>query len=225
MIAIIAAMDIEVELLKEASKNSETSLVCGMQCTSGKLENREVVIIKSGIGKAAAASATAVAISVFGADKVINTGLAAGKFPVGTVMVADKCVQYDFDMTADGCPLGQNSDFDSPFFYADAALSAALSRALEKAGVDYETTAIASGDAFVADAEKMRRICADFGAGGVEMESGSVAQVCTKAGVPFAILRAVSDNGDSMADFNAFAPKVCKIFTDALIAALGSDDF
>lgn len=222
MIAIIAAMNMEVELLKREAKDAETTCVCGMECTRGVLEGKDCVIIKSGIGKAAAASATAVAISVFGADKVINTGLAAGKFPIGTVMVATRCVQYDFDMTAEGLPRGRNSDFDSAFFHADDKLSSALSAALASAGVEHERTTIASGDAFVSDAEKMRRICSDFEAGGVEMESGSVAQVCFKAGVPFAVLRAVSDNGDSIADFTTFAPKVCEIFTEALLKALKS---
>ena len=220
MIAIIAAMNSEVALLGKATKNAIERKVCGMQCTSGTLCGKDAVVIKSGIGKSAAASAATVAIAVYGADAVINTGLAAGRFSVGTVMLADRCVQYDFDMTAFGCPMGQNSDFDSPFYEADEKLNSALKAALTGGGVACERTTIASGDAFVADAEKMRRICEDFGAGGVEMESGSVAQICTKAGVPFAVLRAVSDNGDSAADFETFAPRVCEVFTNAILVAL-----
>ena len=217
MIAIIAAMTNEVSILKSKIDSAVTAVKCGMECTSGTLCGKDAVIIKSGIGKVAAAAAAAVALSVFGADTVINTGLAAGRFDVGTVMIADRCVQYDFDMTAEGLPMGQSSDFDSPFFDADKALCDALCRALKAGGVKFERTAIASGDAFVADGGKMRRICDEFDVGGVDMESGAVAQVCASAGVRFAVLRAVSDNGDSHADYMTFAPKVCEVFSSALL--------
>ena len=113
MLAVIAAMDEEIKLIKTAAKNKKEYCVCGIDCFTCTLENTEAVVLKSGIGKVSAASAAAVAIAVFKADEVINTGLAAGVYGFGTVMLADKVVQYDFDMRADGYELGRNPDFES----------------------------------------------------------------------------------------------------------------
>ena len=217
MLAVIAAMDEEIKLIKTAAKNKKEFCVCGIDCFTCTLENTEAVVLKSGIGKVSAASAAAVAIAVFKADEVINTGLAAGVYGFGTVMLADKVVQYDFDMRADGYELGRNPDFESAYFECDAALTARLKASLNKNGTKFVTASIASGDAFVADKAKMDFICSAFKVGGVEMESAAVGQVCTRAAVPFAILRAVSDGGDNVADFYTFMKDGCKNFTDAVL--------
>ena len=82
---------------------------------------------------------------------------------------------------------------------------------------------IATGDTFVADREKNRWLGATFGAKAVEMEGASTAQACTMNGVPFAVLRAVSDNAndDSPADFPAFAKECAEKSARLLAKALG----
>lgn len=217
MIAVIAAMDNEVELLKQAAEKAKTETVAGMECMTGRINGKEVVVIKSGIGKAAAAGAAAVAVSAFKASAVINTGLCAGACKIGTIVVADRCVQYDFDMTADGLKLGQVAGFDSPYIETDSALSAELLRSLKESGAEYIVGTIASGDRFIADKAVMKGICDGFNAVGAEMESGAVAQVCARAKVPFAVLRCVSDGGDSVVDFYEFSQMACKRFTAAVL--------
>lgn len=217
MIAIIAAMDNEVELLKAETQKKKESVVAGAECCAGKIRGRDVVIIKSGIGKAAAAGAAAVALAVFKADKVINTGLCAGNVGIGTVIVADRCVQYDFDMTADGLKKGQIAGFDSPYIETDEDLTRLMIKSLKKGGAKFEIGTIAGGDRFVADKAVMKSICDDFGAIGVEMESGAVAQICKRANVPFAVLRCVSDGGDSVEDYYEFSRIACERFARAVI--------
>ncbi len=51
----------------------------------------------------------------------------------------------------------------------------------------------------------------------MEMESGAVAQICTAAGVPFAVLRCVSDGGDSVRDYYEFSRLACERFTAAVL--------
>ncbi len=217
MTAVIAAMDNEVELLKKAAKDAKVRTVAGVECLVCKINGKDVVVIKSGIGKAAAACATAIALSEFGADAVINTGLCAGTCGIGTIIVADKCVQHDFDATADGLTLGQVAGFDSPYFAADKRITQTMTRSLKNGGAAYVAGTIASGDRFVADREAMKNICEQFGAVGVEMESGAVAQICTTAGVPFAVLRCVSDGGDSVRDYYEFSRLACERFTAAVL--------
>lgn len=218
MTAVIAAMDEEVALLRAKMTEKSFSVVCGIECCVGVLGKEKIVLIKSGIGKVAAASAASVAIAVFRSDRVINTGLCGGKFQIGQIVVADRCVQHDMDMTANGCERGRNFDFDSAYFYSNASLSASLSLAFERVGISSERVGIASGDVFIADKGRMDEICTLFDARAVDMESGAVAQVCTRAAVPFAVVRAVSDGGDSVADFRRFTEKVCAVFSSALFA-------
>lgn len=218
MTGIIAALENEVGLIKAEMREKKTETVCGIECTAGKLFGKDAVVIKSGIGKVSAATACAVAISVFGASEIINTGFAAGKYPIGTLMLAERCAQHDFDLTALGLKPGHNDEFESEFFYADKELNSRLASALKESGLQVRMTDIASGDAFVADKAKMEKICGDFGACGVEMEGGAIAQVCTRAKVPFAVLRAVSDGGDSFEDYKTFSDGVAKFFSEAIFA-------
>lgn len=217
MIAVIAAMGKEVAILKENARDVQEGVLCGAEYFTGNFSGTEAVVIKSGVGKAAAAAATALAIASFHAEAVINTGIAAGTFERGTVMLADKLVQHDFDMCADGLKAGEIPGFESAYFSADAALNAKLKAALEKGGVECKSCAIASGDVFLADRKRMKQITADFQADGIDMESGAVAQICTAAKVPFAVLRCVSDGGDNVEDYYDFAKKACEIFSSALL--------
>lgn len=217
MIAVIAAMGKEIALIKEQASDITEGSAAGVDYFTCKLCDKPALVIKSGIGKAAAAAAAAVAVAVFNAEAVINTGLAAGVYERGTVMIADKCAQYDFDMTADGLKAGQIPEFSQPYFTADQTLLTKLKNALSCGGVRSEICTIVSGDCFVADKKRFKQITSDFNAGGVDMESGAVAQVCVKAGVPFAVLRCVSDGGDNIEDYYEFVKKACENFTAALL--------
>lgn len=218
MIAVIAAMGKEVANLKEHGQNVKEGNIFGMDYFTADFFSQPTVVIKSGVGKVAAAAAAMLAVAVFKADAVINTGIAAAmNYQPCTVMLADKLVQHDFDMRADGKRLGQIQGFESEFFNSDVSLTEQMKISLEKSGVIAQTCTIASGDVFIADKRKMKQIMADFGAEGVDMESGAVAQVCTLAKVPFAVLRCVSDNGDNVEEYYDFAKKACENFTVALM--------
>ena len=65
---------------------------------------------------------------------------------------------------------------------------------------------IVSGDQFIAQAEKVAWLRATFGASAVEMEGAALAQAANRLGVPFAVVRILSDSadGDAVADFPSF---------------------
>ena len=82
---------------------------------------------------------------------------------------------------------------------AGGALCAALADAAARAGIEVRRGLVASGDQFIASAEQIARIRAHFDAQAAEMEGGAIGQVCTANGVPFAVLRAISDGGNEEA--------------------------
>ena len=107
---IIGAMEPEVAILKAALKNSTTSNYGGYEFYQGLLNDTEVVIVQSGIGKVAAALATALLIDKFSPDYVVNTGSAGGfdqSLKVGDVVISSEVRYHDVDLTVFGYEIGQ----------------------------------------------------------------------------------------------------------------------
>ncbi len=77
-IALIGAMDQEIELLKNSLHQMTTRTLAGFTFCTGTLDGVEVVLLKSGIGKVNAAIGTTLLLQQFKPDSVINTGSAGG---------------------------------------------------------------------------------------------------------------------------------------------------
>ena len=76
MIGIIGAMDEEVAQIVEVMQvEREESKAC-MTFKAGKLNGKDVVVVRSGIGKVNAAVCTQILVDDFNVDYVINTGIA-----------------------------------------------------------------------------------------------------------------------------------------------------
>lgn len=188
MTGVICAMEIEARGLIALMKNKKKVVRLGYVFTQGKIDDKDVTVVLCGIGKVNAAAVTALLISDLGADRVINLGVCGGNCGTGKLILADSVVQYDYDTTAFGSELGQLDGFDSPF----------IKCTLDTSGIECDHRGvIASGDKFVDDPKEAKRLAERFGAIGFDMESGAVAQICTKAGVKFAVVRVVSDGGDA----------------------------
>ena len=126
--------------------------------------------------------------------------------------------QHDFDPTALGDEPGLLPGLDLVKIPADADAAARLCEIAARLGINYAAATVASGDCFVADAEKKRRIVDVFGAAACEMEGGAIGQVCRANGTPFAVLRALSDSADegSCEDYPAF----CRLAADRSVKIL-----
>ena len=208
MIGIIGAMEMETQGLRAAMTDAVTETVSGIRFTSGKLENHPAVVATCGVGKVAAAMCAEAMILRFGVTALLNTGVAGGLadgLVVGDVVVADRVVQHDMDTSAIGDPVGLISGLNLVYIPTDGALSAALAAASREAGLHTVTGTVASGDLFVAKDADKARIKGQFDAAACEMEGASIGQVAYTNGVPFAVLRAMSDGGDGM-EFSEFAP-------------------
>ncbi|MCI8459648.1 MAG: 5'-methylthioadenosine/adenosylhomocysteine nucleosidase [Clostridia bacterium] len=195
---ILGALDEEIDGIRAAMQDVKEQKAGAFPVWRGRMGNHELLLCRCGVGKANAAAATAAVLTAFPqAARVINTGVAGGVGNVrrGDVVLGVKTVQHDMDCTPDGLQKGQVPDFDDVFFKADEQLVRDLENALQQEKIAYCKGIIASGDRFIASKEEAARLAREFGATACEMESAAAAQVCALFGVPFAALRAISDDG------------------------------
>ena len=210
-IAIIGAMVSEVELLRERIEGRTTSDHAGKEFYTGTLGGADVVLTACGVGKVAAASRTQAMIDVFSPDRIIFTGIAGALDPridIGDVVVSTDCVQYDMSVSVFDYPLGLVPGFEKIGFDADEKLRALAVESVRAATpeVGVFEGRIATGDQFVASSEQKTFIHDTFDALCCEMEGAAVAQVAVQCGIPFVVIRAISDkaNDDSAVDYPAF---------------------
>ncbi|PNY80051.1 5'-methylthioadenosine/adenosylhomocysteine nucleosidase [Deinococcus koreensis] len=214
MLAIIGAMDEEIELLLADLQAREDLKLPGVTLHRGTLDGVEVLLTRGGIGKVNAAMTTT-HLLVQGATRVIFTGVAGGVHPelrVGDIVVSTDLVQHDVDVSALGYDLGTVPG-EPPAWAADPELrQVAVQAARTVEGVTVMEGRVASGDQFIASPQGVARLWQSFGAACAEMEGAAVAQVCAKAGVPFVVIRSVSDTADTGApvDYREFMPRVAR---------------
>ena len=202
MLGIICAMQIEADGILALCQNTETTEKFGMTFTRGTLNGKAVVVVVCGVGKVNAAMCAATLINDFKPDLVINSGVAGALSPlvsIGDVVVGKKAVEHDMNTTPLGDKRGEVT-FPSGkvmYFECDRAASDLLTSVCrEMDDTRVEQGIIASGDIFVSDRKKRLRINDAFGALACEMEGAAIGHVCYCCGVPFAILRAISDDLD-----------------------------
>ena len=214
MIGIIGAMEEEVAVLKQDMTVEETSEYASMQFYKGVLCGRDVVIVRSGIGKVNAAICAQVLVDKFGVDILINTGIAGSldaTVDIGDMVISTDLVQHDMDATIFGDPLGQVPRMDTFSFPADPVLVGKAIAANEEANPDIKTFTgrIVSGDQFVSSAEVKDKLVQNFGARCTEMEGAAIAHAAYLNKVSCVIIRAISDKADNSAtmDYPTFEKK------------------
>ena len=181
MIGIIGAMEEEVAELKKDMQIEETVEMAGMVFCKGTLGGKDVVIVRSGIGKVNAGICAQILVSQFGADTLINTGIAGSldaQIDIGDMVISTDALHHDMDATVFGDPAGQIPRMDTLSFPADKELVKKAVAANEKANPDIHTFTgrVASGDQFISDKEVKERIVSLFHPMCVEMEGAGIAQ-------------------------------------------------
>ena len=210
MLGLMGAMEDEVRLIR-ADLDDVEELDGPCELLRGRLDDTPVVLAQCGIGKVNAALAASAMVQA-GATRIVFTGVAGAVAPglgIGDVVVGNRFQQHDADDTAFGNPIGTVPG-EPPYWEPDPDLFALVLdvlRALEEPrGHQVVAGPIVSGDQFIAQAEKVAWLRATFGASAVEMEGAALAQAANRLGVPFAVVRILSDSadGDAVADFPAF---------------------
>ena len=213
-IGIIGAMEEEVEALRGKLTYVKTTSRASMDFYAGKMGNKEVVIVRSGIGKVNAGICAQILVSQFGADTLINTGIAGSldaQIDIGDMVISTDALHHDMDATVFGDPAGQIPRMDTLSFPADKELVKKAVAANEKANPDIHTFTgrVASGDQFISDKEVKERIVSLFHPMCVEMEGAGIAQAAYLNKVSYVIIRAISDKADNSAtmDYPTFEKK------------------
>lgn len=224
---IIGAMDLEVELLKEAMVGATIETMGGCEYACGTIDGVPCVVVQGGVGMVNAAACTQALIDRFDVGCVVNTGVAgslAAAVGVGDVVVATDAVNWAMDVRNLGYAPGQTPGLPSSFLPTSDALREAAVEAAQAEGAVAHEGRVASGDRFVRETAERQRIAETFDAVCCEMEGAAIAQVCQANGVPCAILRAISDTADGTnavdyPTFEAAAAHQCAAITRRLIGA------
>jgi len=232
-LGLISALQQEQSGLIERMEGRKTTQRGMRDYVSGKLWGIDCVCVLSRLGKVAAAATVATLIERFDVSHVVFTGVAGGTDPairVGDIVVADSLLQHDMDAS----PLFPR--FEIPLtgqarFATDVQLMQELAHAAERfLALDLSTVLdsddrkrfgleqpalhrglIASGDEFIDSRDRLSALTAALpGLLAVEMEGAAVAQVCFEFGIPFAVIRTISDAANEHAplDFLQFIERV-----------------
>lgn len=224
-LGIIGAMDIEVATLKEKMENTHIHTIADSAYCEGKLEGMDAVVVQCGVGKVNAALCAQILISCFKVTHIINTGIAGSlnaQLDIGDFVISSDAVYHDMDATNFGYPMGQVPGLPVLSFPADEMLIAEAFHAADATHPGHvQIGRIATGDQFVAEKVLKAKIIADTGAHCTEMEGAAIAHTAWKNGVPFVIIRAISDKADDSAEmdyptFEAAAAKRCAQVTQSL---------
>ena len=223
-IGIIGAMDSEVNELCRCLQYSEETEFAGLNFFSGILNGKNVVVVKSGIGKVNAALCAQALILKFGVDAIINTGIAGALgegLKIFDFVVSTAAVYHDFDTTAFGYKIGQVpgmvEQFEADSGLADLAVKAFATTDFAK---KYKIVKglVASGDQFVSDGQQKKTIQKNFAPACVEMEGCAVAHTCHLNKVPFLIVRCMSDMADETVEQTySFNEDVCAAASASLV--------
>ena len=204
MIGIIGAMEEEVAALKEDMDIQETVEQASMVFCKGKLCGKDVVVVRSGIGKVNAGICAQILVDRFQADMLINTGIAGSldaRIDIGDKVISTDALHHDMDATIFGDAIGQIPRMDTLAFPADEELVRKAAKANEKANPDIRTFTgkVASGDQFISSREAKEKIVENFHPLCVEMEGAGIAQAAYLNKVSYVIIRAISDKADNSA--------------------------
>ena len=207
-IGIIFAMEEELEELLQRLNLIKKFEIFDLVFYECRYKNIECVLVESGIGKVNAARCTQILIDNMKVDYVFNIGVAGGvsdKLNVGDIVIGDKLVQHDFDLTAFNHNKGYIPNVGDYIHSDDYLISLATSCMNDK---DYNILlgTIASGDIFCTEKWMSEKIANKFNALCVEMEGASIAQVCYLSHVPFLVIRCISDtpNGNNKVTYEDF---------------------
>ncbi len=244
MIGIMGAMPEEVNNLLDQLKDVKSTTIGMRTYYEGVLFAKPAVIVFSRWGKVAAATTVSTLLLKFKVTELIFTGVAGAinhTLKIGDVVISDKLFQHDMDarplMAQYEIPLLNKLFFETEQEKQEEAKAAAerflknikktiSSEDLEEFRIKSPRVIIgniASGDRFIASntdkniiEEGLPNIAC------VEMEGAAVAQVCYEFGIPFTIIRTISDAADTQSDmdFTKFIASIASNYSEGIIREL-----
>lgn len=228
-IALVAAMEEEVDALLARFPEHDPRVHFNTRLFHARHGAQELVIAQSGVGKVNAACTLALLLSDFAPGCVINTGSAGGLRAgqrILDLVVPEEVAYTDVDITPLGLAYGQMLGSE-PRFRASPGLLAAFRAVLSEYAAPpvCHYGLLGSADSFIHTPTQLAQIRERFpdGVACVDMEGGAIAHACTRFGVPFLILRALSDapgKGDNALDFAAFLIRAAESSADLCLSLI-----
>ena len=222
-IAIIAAMDEEVNEIKNIMKDTKIKCIYELNIVEGKIKNKECILLKCEVGKVNAARGTQILIDNYDIEYVINVGSAgAGNnaLNIGDIVIGKTLVQHDFDITAFGHKKGYISNIGESILCDENLINKFQKIINNNKNKEYNIKigTIASGDIFCNDAGMKEKINSEFNADAIEMEGAAIAQVCYLDKIPFMVIRSISDtpNGTNQITFDKYIKLASKRCADLI---------
>ena len=207
MLGIIGAMTEEVLHLKEAMEDVEIRTIATMDFYQGRLKGLDVVVVRSGIGKVNAAICTQILIDQYNVRRIINTGIAGSlrsSIDIGDIVLSRDAMQHDMDATGFGYKVGQIPQMEEFSFPSDEKLRKLAAKVCGEVNPEISVFEgrICSGDQFISDNDVKAKIISEFGGFAVEMEGAAIGQAAYLNGIPFLVVRAISDKADGSANMD-----------------------
>ena len=201
MIGIIGAMDEEISVILSEMNNISEYNINNIKFYKGKIYDKDLVLVKSGIGMVNSSIITTLLIKEFDVNKILFSGVAGSlnkNINVGDIVIADSLVEYMFDATEFGYEIGQIPRMENSVFKSENLLNK-IRDILKNDSIFYGK--ILSGDKFVSNLEEKEKIGKKFDALAVDMESAAVAYCAYILGVEFTIIRSISDSLRNILNF------------------------
>ena len=228
-LGIIGAMQVEVETLVEKLEEKKETRKAGSVYYEGVLEGLPVVVVQCGVGKVNAAMCAQILCDCFDVTHIVNTGVAGSlkaELDIGDLVISRDAMHHDFDVNYLGYATGQVPGLDVLTFPADEMLMQCAYEAAETVNPGHNRMGrVASGDQFISSKTQKEKIIADTQAFCTEMEGAAIAHTAYRNGIPYVILRAISDKADDSAQmdyptFEAIAAHRCADVTMHMARAL-----
>jgi len=222
---IIGAMEPEVAILKSKLSNCTSEQHAGFTFYQGQLNGSDVIIVQSGIGKVAAALATAILLDRYTPDYVVNTGSAGGfeqSLKVGDIVISSEVRYHDVDVTAFGYEMGQLPANPPAYIPHQLLVKAAEESAKSLGNIQTLIGLITTGDTFMTKDEDISKARANFpDMAAVEMEGAAIAHTCHQFNVPFVVIRSMSDiaGKESPSSFEAYL-ETASVNSSALVCQM-----
>ena len=220
-IGIIFAMEEELETFKELVNIKNEYDIFDLHFFECEINNYDCIMVISGVGKVNAARTCQILIDNYGVDIIINIGVAGGvstSLNVGDIVIGEKMVQHDFDITAFNHEKGYIPKI-GVYINSDDYLVKLFCNVLENEEINYQKGVIASGDIFCTEEVMSLKIARKFNALCVEMEGASIAQVCYLSHIPFIVIRSISDipNNQNVITYEEFLESSSRIVSKVLL--------
>ena len=230
MLGIIGAMDKEVDDLKDLMNEAGQVKVeehAGMQFWIGTLSGKEVVLVRSGIGKVNAAVAAEALSAIYNVEAIINSGIAGSldaRIDIGDIVLSTDAVEHDMNVLNLGYDRGVVPDQDNSVYVADEKLRKIAKEVCEEVCPDIKVFEgrVVTGDIFVSEKKMKDKMIAEFSGMCTEMEGAAIAHAAWLNKILFLIIRSISDKADDSAsmDYPSFQKKAIeneeKLITEML---------